>query len=271
MSNNQKCFGCGKEYKNLRSHYYKNPEHRPKHWDTCNQCEQRYKKIGQHWGNTNCSKPEISGKQHEIITGMLMGDASMLYHHDNPSLEISVIKKKYLDYIHEKFGKLSLGVTKRIDAENSARKNRETGFSPNAEKENYSDIYRLRLMAHEELKEYADWYSTGKKVFPKSIELTPKTLKHWYCCDGTMETSYGNKRIRIAASNELDNKEKIKSYFNSMGLPEPTLTCYESGSEKYEHTKLQIGFTVNQSKELFDYMGEPLPGFEYKWPERFDE
>ena len=25
-------------------------------------------------------------------------------------------------------------------------------------------------------------------------------------------------------------------------------------------------WTVDESKELFDYMGDPLPGFEYKWP-----
>lgn len=267
MPNSKECVGCGKEYKNLRIHYHRNPEHKPKNWCECHECGERYKTLGQHWGASDCTKPEFSHKQHEMIAGILMGDGSIAYHYDNPTLHISVIKKEYLDYINKKFGNLALGVNKRSEAKELAKKNRDSGFSPDAKAENYSDIYRLTTTAHHELKQYADWYSTGKKVFPESIDLTPTTLKHWYCCDGTMDTWYGNKRIRISAGNEKNNKDKIRGYFSGANLPEPKLSCFESNSSQYNHTKMQIGFTVEETKEVFNYMGEPLPGFEYKWPD----
>lgn len=267
MSSREECSGCGKGYKNLRSHYYKNPEHKPEDWNECHECGERYNTLGQHWGASDCSKPEFSDKHHEMIIGMLMGDGSICYHYDNPTLQISVIKKEYLEYIDEELGNLSLGVRKQTVAEESAKMNRESGFSPNAKTENYSDIYRLVTTAHHELQQYADWYSTGEKVFPQSINLTPTTLKHWYCCDGTMDTWDGSRRIRISAGNEEQNKDKLKDYFNNVGLPQPTLTSIEGGTSQYDYTELQIGFTVEDSKEVFSYMGEPLPGFEYKFPD----
>lgn len=59
--------------------------------------------------------------------------------------------------------------------------------------------------------------------------------------------------------NEKNNTDKIESYF--------TTYC---GVNKFHwdesENRCDLVFTVDTTEKLFDYMGEPLPGFEYKWP-----
>lgn len=187
-----------------------------------------------------------------------MGDGTIFRktENHNPNLRISVIQRDYLEYLDGVFGQLSTGVMLSRTAEEGAEKNRKSGFSPNAVEENYSDVYRLITRNHPELSEYHNWYSGGKKTFPDDINLTPTTLKHWFVCDGNMSDT----RIRIGLSNERNNKEKIESYF-----PVP-VQRWDETSRSDGSIRCAAVFSTENSKKLFSYMGEPLPGFGYKWP-----
>lgn len=235
--------------------------------DKCQQCGNEYEMIAGHWSQSSeCSYPSLTQKQIEITTGMLMGDG---YIHRkegrNPYLESHMVTKKYLEYVDSIFGAFGNGVSLRMTAEQSAERNRESGFHPNAKSENYSDVYYWASMAHPELQEFADWYSSGRKMWPDNIKLTPTVLKHWYCGDGYWENSGTKNCIVIGVANEMDYTDKIDQFFENVGLPSPN---------NYSKYKVKNGiygcnacFTVEQSKELWRYMGEPLSGFEYKWPD----
>lgn len=68
-------------------------------------------------------------------------------------------------------------------------------------------------------------------------------------------------------SNEFEHTDKIDVIFGNVGLPSPNnYVMYERKDGSIDCT---AHFTVDQSEELWDYMGEPVPGFEYKWPESF--
>jgi len=231
--------------------------------DVCQQCGNEYKSIGQHWSqNSSCSHPSFTNYQKEIITGLLMGDGSINNCGKNPYIRVGVISPNYLEYVSDQFGVLGGEVCLRQTAEESAKHDRDRGFSPNAKKENYSDVYFWQSMCHPELQKFADWYSSGKKVWPADIELTPTVLKHWYCGDGYWDNNHYNNHIRIAMANEIDNTDKVDQMFRNVGLPVPS-------NYAISESNCVATFTVEQSKELWKYMGEPLPDFEYKWPERF--
>lgn len=134
---------------------------------------------------------------------------------------------------------------------------RFSGFRPKVSSENYSDVYVWYTSNNEEFQEFAEWYSTGEKVFPEDIDLTPTVLKYWYVCDGSLHQRQSSHRERftIGLYNEIDNKEKIKSMFLRKNLPEPS---FWTDGEAY--------WNVNETEELFEYIGKSLPGFEYKWP-----
>lgn len=226
-----------------------------------------YEHIGQHWSKGDvCIEPELSENQKEIITGCLMGDGFIDYSDKNPSFGIILCEEEYLKYIDEIFGILTTGVRMESTAKEKAEENRQRGFRPDADEEDYSDQYILPTRNLEQLSEYADWYSSGEKVFPEEIELTPTTLKHWYVCDGSYsmkeESVRGN--IVLSLNNEAGNEDKIESYFeDSVGCSVDYWREYETREGRID---LSAVFHADTTEELFEYMGSPLPGFEYKWP-----
>lgn len=232
----------------------------------CHECGNEYKYIGSHWQG-DCSHKQLTQQQYEVTVGLLMGDGSLDRSSKNPYLRVGMISPNYLEYLDGAFGILGNGVSLMMTAEENAEAKRESGFRPNADAENYSDMYQWRSISHPELHEFADWYSSGTKVWPGDIDLTPTVLKHWYCGDGGWNNSGGNNHIQISMSNEVDNTDKVDRYFERAGLPSPSNYNIQERSDGSVGCEAQ--FTVEQSRELLEYMGEPLPDFEYKWPDEY--
>jgi len=227
------------------------------------ECDRSFERLGKHWSGSPSHRPSLTRKMHEITTGLLMGDGSMNWDQNNPRLTVTMTNKEYLEYVDDIFNEMTTGVSLYKTAAESAKRSRERGFSENAKEENYSDLYRMRSRRHPEFSEYVDWYSTGEKVWPSDICLTPVVLKHWYCGDG----SYQNKdsdRITIAMANERDNREKVENMFKKVGLPVPS--NWDVRKRKTGRYDCNIYWTQKETRILFQYMGAPLPGFEYKWP-----
>lgn len=197
-----------------------------------------------------------------------MGDGCVNKQAKNPHIMCGMVSQNYLKYIDNIFGCLGNGVSLHKTAKESAKQCKNRGFSPNAKEENYSDIYQWRSRSHPKLQKFADWYSTGKKVWPKDIKLTPTVLKHWYCGDGHWKNKDGDNYIIISMSNEVENQHKIDKMFENVGLPTPS-NYNISKQQKSNNKKCDAKWTVDQSKELWDYMGKPLPDFYYKWPEQY--
>lgn len=234
---------------------------------TCYECGNEYKQIGIHWTTGLCEHPSFSERQREILTGLVMGDGHINRSSKNPHIVCEMIMKEYLEYISGIFGVLGGDVSLLMTAEENAKRSRDYGFSPDADPSNYSDVYRWSSMCHPELQEFADWYATGEKVWPADIELTPTVLKHWYCGDGHWHDSGSHNCIRISMSNEVDHTDKIDTLFETVGLPAPS--NYNICERIDGSRRCSAEWTVAQSKELWEYMGDPLPGFEYKWPEEY--
>jgi len=228
----------------------------------CPECGEEFHKIGYHWSMGDCSYPSFSDYQKEVLTGLLMGDGCVNRSGNNPCVECNMISPDYLSYIDECFGVLGCGVSKGSTAQERAERDRSSGFNLNAKAENYSDIYRWNSVRHPEIKFFADWYLSGEKVWPSDIELTPPTLRHFYCGDGTWQNGSSHNRITIGMSNEVENTEKVSKIFRRSGLPEPS--NYNIGEKKCE-----AQFTVSQTQELFEYMEHSLPDFDYKFPDEY--
>lgn len=213
--------------------------------------------LGSHYGSKPDHRPKLTDKQHEIITGLLMGDGHINRSSKNPCLRAEMINKDYLDYIDSKFPHIGLEVSLSRTASEQSKNHIDSGFNTSATAEEYSDCYWWETMTHQGFEEYASWYDSGKKEFPSNLRLTPTILKHWYVFDG----SVSGGSIRIYVTNERDNKDKIESYFNQIGIDTTQWSEVNRGSRS--HTS--INFSVSDSKKLFEYMGEPVPGFEHKW------
>jgi len=226
--------------------------------DTCHECGNEYKSLAGHWAKSDCSYPRISEHQQEVCTGLMMGDGTICRGNHRPYISVSMVTKDYLQYLSDEvFPKISNGVRLRATAKELAKVSRESGFHEDAKEENYSDQYQWYSMSHPDLRRYEEWYSTGEKVFPEDINLTPAVLKQWFCGDGNLKRG---KTPRIAMYNERENRKKIESMFHEMGL---TDFCWVESNKS-----LVIQFNREDAERFFEYIGKPLPGFEYRWPER---
>lgn len=182
-----------------------------------------------------------------------MGDACVNDNGGNPCLKVSVTQKDYLEHLHQIYGAMSRGVEFDRSAEELAEQNSERGFSTTVNVDNYNDVYMWHTVNHPELDEFREWYSDNGKKFPQSLELTPTAVKHWFACDGTL--SHG-RYIQIYTAN--GQKDMLADKFSSsFGINPNTKAEY------------YLYFTKEQTEQIFDIIGSPLPGFEYKWPDGY--
>lgn len=191
------------------------------------------------------------------MTGIVMGDGAVVVPDKNPSLHVKMVNDEFLDWLDEELGWLSNGYTKVQTAEEAAQENRETGFSENASAENYQDKYTLRTKADEQLWQWRDWYSSGEKVYPDGLDLTPTTLKMWYVCDGCKENYNSEPHISITCLNEVERTKKLLSLFSDLPVEPVPHKSQKSFSLRFNQT---------DSIWLWGYMGDAPRGFEHKFP-----
>lgn len=212
----------------------------------CPDCGQSYTRLGSHWTG-DCSAPEFTEHQLDVIKGLLMGDA-WLRTEGNSMLSIKMTNREYLESLQHEFGVLGTGVNLHRKHENP----------------NWSDSYLFSVRSHKRLNRFDSWYEGGEKIWPQDLQITPTVMKHWYVGDGHLEVRGESKRVIIALSNESGNEQKISKMLNTSGLEYTRWDEYELEDGR---VTANIEFGVNETKQLFEYMGEPLPGFENKWPE----
>ncbi|QRD99675.1 laglidadg endonuclease [Halorubrum virus VOLN27B] len=164
-----------------------------------------------------------------------------------------MINRRFLEWLDVQFGVLTTGVTKIRTAEEQAENSRKTGFTTTVNDENYHDLYMCNTRSLPELQPYSEWYSSGKKVFPESIRLTPLTLKMWYVTDGSLTHRVGKRKpMQIGCSNESDRGDFLESLFEDTPI-----------SPRFDGKNLWFG--VDDTDTALEWMGSPPPGFEYKW------
>lgn len=227
-------------------------------------CSREFERLGKHWYSSPSHRPDITEHQHEVITGLVMGDGSVSRQSKNAHIDVQMTNRKYLEYLDDLFGCLTTGVKLAKTAEEVAKASSADDFNEYDDPDAYADLYRLRTRNHPALNVYDSWYETGEKVWPSSIELTPTVLKHWYVGDGTYdEREFANSStIAFSVVNESRNQEKVDALFDEVGLPTPSWYPYECESGRMT---CRISWNCEESVELFEYMGAPLPGFQYKW------
>jgi len=190
----------------------------------------------------------------EMLTGILMGDGTVDRSGTNPRLKIEMTNKAYLNYVDNLLGNMSTGVRLVQTSEESAERMRSTEFRPNADSQNYSDVYRLTTRRHPSFVKFSNWYNSGEKIIPK-LELTPTILKNWYVCDGHLDKRDNSRpSVIFGITNEYERSDKLEQMFIEQGIDANTT----------KSKNLRIG--VDHTEKFFEFIGEPVDGFKYKWP-----
>lgn len=224
----------------------------------CPNCDDEYDYIGVHWSK-KCGFPDLTRKQVEVCIGLLMGDGWITTtngtnkHH---RLQIASTSEMFLHHVAEILEPFTTGVKFYRSGEKVAEAASNAGMNANPEKTN--DQYIVHSRAHPKFDEMRSWYNSGQKRFPEDTELTQTILRYWYAGDGLLGWSNGEwsdaeyGHVEFAAQNEMDRPEFLMGMFRDLGF-DPIMD---------EH-KLRL--RCEDSKRLLEMMGDPVPGYEYKW------
>jgi hypothetical protein len=190
----------------------------------------------------DCGEPEMSNYQEDVIIGLLLGDGSITISDGRkPKFSLEVNEKEFVEWVDKQLGIFSTGniIERKFDG------NRNT-------------TYKINSRRLTQLNKYRDWYESGQKRFPEYLKLNPLILKLWYCTDGgkSVDNRWNKKEYaRISSKNEADRKEFILSLFDDLPF------------EANWNDKFRFTFGRKGSYKFWDYIGKPLPGYEYKWPD----
>lgn len=220
----------------------------------CHECGGWYTRVCGHWMKNTCSQPMIPQNFIDIFTGLMLGDAAAHMGNYNTSLVCNMINHRFLTYLSDSLGYYCSEPSKKSTAAESGDIAFEHFPDRNMGRENFHDIWTVHTPTLQGLNRYEGWYSTGEKMFPDDLKLNPTILKMWYVCDGGVKwvESRDDYTIRIGNVTQSHRVEYFEDLFSEIGM-NPTITS--SG----------IGFDLSDTERFFDYIGSPVPGFEYKW------
>lgn len=209
----------------------------------CPECGQSFEALSKHWYYNEEHRPNLSSRQKDIITGLLMGDGSITRDGSNPRLVVDMCNEEFIKWLADEFGELAINLQ---------------SWEP--EREEWNEVWRFQTRRLPELQRWAEWYGTDGKVFPPDVALTPLVLKMWYVSDGDRDyVPRGRDGLRIAMNKERGNEEKIEAYFEDAGLPTPNSWDHHDGA-------CRARWGGDDAEELWEYMGDAPEGFKYKWP-----
>ncbi len=115
--------------------------------------------------------PPLTNRQMEIINGCLLGDGSICKTSSSNCLFSEAHKLSAREYV-EKLA-LELGEWAGRTGEHKNSGGRDVQWQIRSKKHAYFNSLRTL------------WYPERKKVVPANLRLTPLTLAHWFCGDGT--------------------------------------------------------------------------------------
>jgi len=204
---------------------------------TCHSCGSEYKNLSSHWTRSDCDYPDLDPWKIETIQGMLLGDGCITHGPKNAYFVTSMTNKAFLEHINNELGWLTDSV--------NLYDSQQTGSS---------ELYRLQTMAAPHFNTMRErWYSDGEKTIPKS-RLTKREVKLWYVCDGCMAWGPRVKRAspRFTIVTLDDDREVLIN------------TLEEQGIEVTNRSE-SVSITADSTDRFLEWIGDPLPGFEYKW------
>jgi hypothetical protein len=181
----------------------------------------------------------LTSKQDQVLKGLLLGDGCLFMGKSNKSPLLSVGRaakdKSYLEFQADIFSNLCSD--EGIIPSNKFDKKRNKTYLG----------FKFRTRSLEVLLPYYKlWYPEGKKIVPSNLELTPTTVAHWFCDDGSIHPKkdrdakkYQALILKLSANSFIKNDVEFlhslltKRYGNFFHIEKDSLEWYRKKNPLY--------------------------------------
>jgi len=216
--------------------------------ERCPYCGEWYSKIGIHWSRGSCHYPPISEYKMQLLRGMMFGDGNLDTTNKNPRFRIGMINTRFLQWLDSEFGWLTNGLTMKRTCVETAKSVCEN-LGGDTQPEDGYDLYCIKTKSHPQFERFISWYDSGEIVFPFGFSVSGDLRNR----------SNGYSSVRFSSANESNRPAHIKG-----ALEEHGFTVGVSG--------YKFRLSTEDTEDFFEFIGDPVPGFEYKWAyEDYDE
>jgi hypothetical protein len=227
----------------------------------CHSCGRNYTYLSRHWRGEkyDCDFPEPTDREGAIIKGILMSDGSLSRNSSLANLQVSLKNEQFIEWLSDELYRFGAAYELVETASEVADRIRGSGWSSDISVDDCNDIYQLRTAIHPVFEQYDSWYVDGTMRYPSELDIGPMVAKMWYVADGdlknrTRETEHKVKP-RITCRTEASRSDWLLGLFEDHGF-EPY----------WDEQPSKICFPVSDVDAFFNWIGDPIPGMERKWP-----
>lgn len=226
----------------------------------CHSCGEPYTYLARHWRGEkhNCDFPDPTERETAIIKGLLLSDGSLSRNNSLPYLQVSQKSERFIEWLVDELWRFGSGYELVKTASEVAERATAKGWG-DVSAEDCNDIYQLRTSIHPTFEQYAGWYMDDGMRYPSELAVGPLVTKIWYACDGDLKNRNDDRphkmKPRITCRTEESRSDWLLELFEDHGF-EPY----------WDETPSKICFPVSDVDRFFEWVGEPIPGMEYKWP-----
>jgi hypothetical protein len=219
--------------------------------ESCPYCDYEGNGLTCHWRYCEKGPPELTDRQREIIIGCMMGDgarqSSTNESQQSVGFTYSCAEERFRDWLYEE-------LTPFASSKGCYPEERIAGGQ--------SDQYRVQTRAMPCFEFLNNWYEAGNQMKSfTDVDFTPLKVKLWFCGDGTFPERLDGRRSIPKIGHVPPESESIGvliDKFEGVGI-----------EAKYTHPSFRFNLTNGAKDAFFEYIGDPLPGYEYKWPDNF--
>lgn len=220
----------------------------------CNQCgNDGFSRIGQHFSLSSCEYPDIPRNSMNIIIGCLLGDGHINMSSKNGQFHLRLTNKKALNYIKKMLPEWMI-TEAGIYLDRTKEESLKQVKNINNNAKSCKDYYGIRTIRHPKFTEIRkNWYDGSRKIAPNR-KFNKTELKYWYVTDGSISTHPDKKfkhKSMICAKNHIENGMGVDVFSKCPVTPK----IYDNVFQ----------FSVQDTEDFLNFIGSPVPGFEYKW------
>ena len=209
---------------------------------TCPICGRTDEQLPHHWSAESCSWPDVTRRQHDLVIGLLLGNATISGESANKHLRFVTTNRTFATWVFEELDWLADSLV-RVDPPKSTDQTEHT----------LNHRYRVRTRDHPELTSCCEWYdASGEKRVPFHLDLPARSARVWYASSGELHWQDDNHPSAGFTARDDKRANRIAGLIERAEF-EPT------------RTGTQVRLPPRETHVFLEWIGDPVPGVGYKW------